>query len=220
MKERLGIWHGVAYPGQSGTETAQFGRVGVKYGSGARNKAILMRCLVIDDSPTIQFLLRHILASHGDCDVAQNGQEALDAHNRSLEDGRPYDLICLDLGLPYLNGEEVLAKIRAAEAQRQLPVRARIIVITASHDAGEVQRICDQGADGHLLKPVDARALTEYLENFGLVGGTAKEEPRPIKEVERMGDEDEIPIPVLAALIRCLVDSLSRQSSGAANPHK
>jgi len=154
-----------------------------------------MRSLVIDDSPTIQLLLRHILASHGECDVAQNGQEALDANNRSLDDGRPYDLICLDLGLPYFKGAEVLAKIRAAEAQRKLPVRARIIIITASRDAGEVQRVCDQGADGHLLKPVDARALTEYLKDFGLVGGTAKDEPGPIREVERMGDAEEIPIP-------------------------
>src|SRR5580704_9980521 len=99
-----------------------------------------MRSLVVDDSPTIRILLQHILASYGECDVAQNGQEAIDAHRRGLSDGRPYGLICLDLGLPYFDGIAVLSKIRAEEAQRQLPLRARIVVVTASREPGQLQK--------------------------------------------------------------------------------
>jgi two-component system chemotaxis response regulator CheY len=135
--------------------------------------AFFVRSLVIDDSATIQFLLQHCLAPHGHCDVVQNGQEALDAYQRSLDEGRPYDLICLDLGLPYFSGADVLAKIRAAEAHHQLTTRAHIIVITARH-AEEARRICDQGADAYLLKPVDAGILRRHLKDLGLVSSNEK----------------------------------------------
>jgi two-component system, chemotaxis family, chemotaxis protein CheY len=177
-----------------------------------------MRSLVVDDSPTIRILVQHILSAYGQCDVAQNGQEAMDAQNRGLSDGRPYDLICLDLGLPYFDGIAVLSRIRADEAQRQLPVKARIIVITASREPGRVQKAIELGADGCLLKPVVAEQLIQYLEDFGMVGATTPAPPyrEPIRQLEQMSDTDEIPVMVLARIIRRLANSIERQSSGRA----
>src|SRR5436305_8396992 len=125
-----------------------------------------MRCLIVDDSPTIQILLEHVLGAHGECDVAQNGQVALYAYHRALEEGAPYDLICLDLGLPYIKGSEVLAKIRESEALRQSSARTRIIVITGSRDADELRRVYEQGADCCLPKPIDPSKLLEQLKTF------------------------------------------------------
>jgi two-component system, chemotaxis family, chemotaxis protein CheY len=174
-----------------------------------------MRTLVVDDSPAIRILLQHILASYGECVVAQNGQEAIDAHSRGLSEGRPYDLICLDLGLPYFDGIAVLSKIRAAEAQRQLPVRARIVVITASREPGRTQKAIELGADGCLLKPVLAEQLIQYLREFGLVGDD--NEPvygMLIRQIEQLCEADDIPVAVLARMIRGMASSIDRQSSG------
>lgn len=169
-----------------------------------------MRCLVVDDSPTIQLLLRHLLAPHGECDVVQNGQEALDAHQRSLDEGRPYHLICLDLGLPYVHGADVLASMRTAEALQHPPVRSRIIVVTASRDTALVQRICEHGADGYLLKPIDADKLIEYLHRSGLGNNPDAEHPA-LQAVTRLAAADEISIAGLAALIGCCTKSITRQ---------
>jgi two-component system chemotaxis response regulator CheY len=174
-----------------------------------------MLSLVVDDSPIIQILLQHILAPYGKCDVAQNGQEAIDAHSRSLADGRPYDLICLDLGLPYFDGLTVLSKIRAAEAQRQLPGKARIVVVTATREPGRVQKASELGADACLLKPVVAEELIQHLKDFGLVGDDdeAKAYGALVRQTQRMCDADEIPVAVLARMIRSMANSIDRQSS-------
>jgi len=177
-----------------------------------------MRSLVVDDSPTIRLVVQHILTAYGECDVAQNGQEAIDAHTRALGDGHPYDLICLDLGLPYFDGIAVLSKIRTVEAQRQLPVKARIVVVTASREPGRVQKAIDLGADGCLLKPVVAEQMIQYLEDFGLVSGTTASPAyrEPIRQIEPMCEADEIPVRVLTRLIRRMADSIERQSSPGA----
>jgi two-component system chemotaxis response regulator CheY len=177
-----------------------------------------MRSLVVDDSPTIRILLQHILASYGECDVVQNGQEATDAHGRGLSDGCPYDLICLDLGLPYFDGIAVLSKIRAAEAQRQLPMKARIVVVTASREPGRVQEASELGADACLLKPVVAEQLIQHLKDFGLVGDddAAKAYGVPVRQIQQMCAADEIPVAVLVGMIRTLANSIDRQSSDSA----
>jgi two-component system chemotaxis response regulator CheY len=173
-----------------------------------------MRSLVVDDSPTIRILLQHILVSYGECDVAQNGEEAINAHGRSLNDGHPYDLICLDLGLPYFDGIAVLPKIRGAEAQRQLLRKARIVVVTASRERGRVQKASELGADACLLKPVVAEQLIQYLKDFGLVGDddAGKAYGVPVRQIQQMCDVDEIPVAVLARMIRSMANSIDRQS--------
>jgi two-component system chemotaxis response regulator CheY len=178
-----------------------------------------MLSLVVDDSPIIRILLQHILAPYGKCDVAQNGQEAIDAHGRSLNDGRPYDLICLDLGLPYFDGTAVLSKIRAAEAERQLPTKARIVVVTASREPGRVQKACELGADAFLLKPVVAEQLIQCLKDFGLVDGDDATQAYgvAVRQIQKMCDADQIPIGVLARMIDSMAKSIDRQSSES--PH-
>jgi two-component system chemotaxis response regulator CheY len=178
------------------------------------SNSILMRSLVVDDSPTIRILLQHILASYGECDVVQNGQEAIDAHGRGLNDGRPYDLICLDLGLPYFDGIAVLSKIRAAEAQRQLPMKARIVVVTASREPGRVLKASELGADACLLKPVVAEELIQYLRDFRLVGDDpAQAYGLPVRQIQQMCAADEIPVAVLVGMIRSMANSIDRQNS-------
>ena len=177
-----------------------------------------MRTLVVDDSPAIRVLLQRILASYGECDVAQNGQEAIDAHSRGLSEGRPYELICLDLGLPYFDGIAVLAKIRAAEVQRQLPVKARIVVVTASREPGRTQKASELGADGCLLKPVVAEQLIQYLKDFGLVSNDATEPAYGafVRQIDQMCEVDHIPVAVLARMIRSMASSSDRQSTDGA----
>lgn len=56
-----------------------------------------MRILIVDDNFTNRYLMDKILSKYGKCDIAVNGQEALEAFKLAMDEGSLYDLICLDL---------------------------------------------------------------------------------------------------------------------------
>ena len=70
-------------------------------------------------------------------------------------DARRADLAVIDLDMPGLNGVELTAAVRAKPGLRDLP----ILVVTARGGAPDWQLLQSMGANGFLLKPIDAYAL-------------------------------------------------------------
>jgi|SRR5579859_2672733 len=77
-----------------------------------------IRSLVVDDAKVTRLILEQILSGYGECGVAKSGRETLQSFTHALDEDRPYDLICLDLGLPDFGGLDVLMKIREIEEER------------------------------------------------------------------------------------------------------
>jgi two-component system KDP operon response regulator KdpE len=102
-----------------------------------------LRVLVIDDEPPIRKLLRVGLTAHGYQTIeASSGKMALELLGRE-----PPDLIVLDLGLPDMQGHELLRTMRARND------RVPIVVLSSRDDeAGKVQAL-DSGADDYVTKP-------------------------------------------------------------------
>jgi two-component system KDP operon response regulator KdpE len=101
-----------------------------------------VRVLVVDDEPPIRKLLRMGLSSQGYQTLeATNGKTALE-----LLEQAP-DLIILDLGLPDMQGHELLKMIRARN--QSVPI---VILSSRSDEAGKVQAL-DGGADDYVTKP-------------------------------------------------------------------
>jgi len=101
-----------------------------------------LRILVVDDEPPIRKLLRMGLAAHGyQVLEAPNGKAALD-----LLDQSP-NLIILDLGLPDMQGDELLKTIR--RRNESVPI---VILSSRDDEAGKVQAL-DCGADDYVTKP-------------------------------------------------------------------
>ena len=102
-----------------------------------------LRVLVVDDEPAIRRFLRTSLATQ-DYQVteAADGRAALDA----VQHGRT-DVVVLDLGLPDLDGFEVIERLRAAGSA--LPI---IVLSSRADEAGKV-RALDLGADDYVTKP-------------------------------------------------------------------
>lgn len=77
-----------------------------------------MRILIVDDELSRKKAQR-ILSQHGQCDIAINGTEALDAFRLAHEEGKPYDLITMDILMPDIDGIEALKGIREWEESRK-----------------------------------------------------------------------------------------------------
>jgi two-component system chemotaxis response regulator CheY len=60
--------------------------------------------LVVDDNPNNCMLLVSTLEDLAECDVAENGEDALVAYDKSLENKKPYDAIRLDIAMPGIDG--------------------------------------------------------------------------------------------------------------------
>jgi two-component system, OmpR family, KDP operon response regulator KdpE len=102
-----------------------------------------LRVLVIDDEPPIRKLLRVGLSAHGYQIIeASNGKMALE-----LLGQQPPDLIILDLGLPDMQGHELLRTVRARNDS--VPI---VVLSSRDDEAGKVQAL-DSGADDYVTKP-------------------------------------------------------------------
>ena len=127
-----------------------------------------MRILVVEDDFISRRLLCRYLESFGECDVAINGNEALAAVRQALDVGEPYDLICLDIMMPGLSGQETLQELRKLEAGRNVAAPTRVIMTTALEDQESVAKAFAAHADGYVTKPVDKRRFVETLKDLGL----------------------------------------------------
>ncbi|MEU8611280.1 response regulator, partial [Actinoplanes sp. NPDC048791] len=104
--------------------------------------------LLIEDDSAIRTTLLRALRERGHAVAASH--TAMDGLRTALAE-RP-DLVVLDLGLPDLDGRELLRMLRAVSA---MPV----IVATARDDEEEIVRVLDAGADDYIVKPFTAAQL-------------------------------------------------------------
>jgi len=131
-----------------------------------------MKTLIVEDEPTSRLLLQTILSGYGDCDTATDGLEAVEAFKSAFERGAPYDLICMDIMMPKLDGHEALARIRGIEKERSVPAQKAVKVIMTSalgDPKNVVKALYGEGAGSYLVKPIEKRKLLEELRNLGLI---------------------------------------------------
>jgi two-component system chemotaxis response regulator CheY len=127
-----------------------------------------MKILIVDDEITTQELLKMILQPYGECDIAQDGVEALKAFNSSDD---PYDLILLDIMMPRQDGHEVLKNIRRIENARGIYgfEGVKVIMVTALDDLDNIKKAYDSYCISYLVKPISQEKILKELENLNLV---------------------------------------------------
>jgi two-component system KDP operon response regulator KdpE len=102
-----------------------------------------LKVLVVDDEPPIRRFLRTSLSSQNyHVTEAETGQEAFELAHRAA-----YDVIVLDLGLPGMDGFELIRRLR--EGGSDSPI---VVLSSRSDEAGKV-RALDLGADDYVTKP-------------------------------------------------------------------
>ena len=126
--------------------------------------------LAEDDFATRKFMV-NFLSKYGECDVTVDGMEAVDAFMMALEDGEPYDLVCLDIMMPVMDGYQALMGIRNLEKERDIPEEkaVKVIMTTALNDEQNVKMAFDLGCTIYSGKPIDKARFEQAMKKLGLI---------------------------------------------------
>ncbi len=127
----------------------------------------MTRVLVVDDEPQILRALRiNLRVRSYDVDIAATGSQALEAAAK-----HPPDLVILDLGLPDLDGVEVIEGLRGW-------TRAPIIVLSGRADSTDKVEALDAGADDYVTKPFGMEELLARMRAAARRTGPDTSEPQ------------------------------------------
>jgi two-component system chemotaxis response regulator CheY len=103
--------------------------------------------------------------------MAANGVEAVDAVRIALQADAPYDLICLDIMMPDMDGHRALTNIRALEGTGGLASLegAKIVMTTAVSDSESIRESIRERCDYFLIKPIQREKLIAVLRAMALI---------------------------------------------------
>jgi two-component system chemotaxis response regulator CheY len=130
-----------------------------------------MRILIAEDDFASRRVILKFLSVYGECDVTVDGMEAIDAFMMALDEGEPYDLICLDIMMPIMDGYQALKNIRDIEKERNIPEdkAVKVIMTTALNEEKNVKKAFELGCTVYCAKPIDMDKLKGTLEKLELI---------------------------------------------------
>jgi two-component system chemotaxis response regulator CheY len=127
-----------------------------------------LRALLVEDDFASRLVLQAFLSRYGECHIAVNGREAVEAFRSALSRGQGYDLIRMDIMMPEMDGREAVRQVRALEMECGIRSTrgAKIVMTTAVDDVREVIRCFRELCDAYLIKPVDLAKLLGLMRAF------------------------------------------------------
>ncbi len=112
-----------------------------------------MKILIVEDDFASRKFMMDYMSKYGECD------------------DEPYDLICLDIMMPSMDGYQVLKAIRDIEKEDGVPSKeqAKIIMMTALSEEKNVKKAFEMGCSVYCAKPVDVNKLTSAMKKLGVL---------------------------------------------------
>lgn len=129
-----------------------------------------MRILVVEDDLASRRFMQKFLSRYGDCDVASDGLEAIDMFIKAMTENKRYDLICLDIMMPKLDGMKTLKIFRNIEKEKGVYAddKVKIIMTTALNDKKTVTQSYESGCEAYAWKPIETDQFLEIMKELGL----------------------------------------------------
>jgi len=131
----------------------------------------MMKILLAEDDFVTRKFMVNFLSKYGECDVTVDGMEAVDAFMMALEDGEPYDLVCLDIMMPVMDGYQALVGIRNLEKERGISEdnAVKVIMTTALNEERNVNMAFELGCTVYSGKPIDQEKFEQVLTKLELI---------------------------------------------------
>jgi two-component system chemotaxis response regulator CheY len=130
-----------------------------------------LRFLLAEDDFACRLLLQTFLSRYGECHIAVNGREAVEAFRISIEQEQPYDMICMDIMMPEMDGREAVRRIRTIEEATgtRSTSGVKIVMTTTVEDVKEVILCFQELCDAYLMKPIDLAVLVAQMKRYQLI---------------------------------------------------
>ncbi|MDR3601722.1 MAG: response regulator [Desulfosporosinus sp.] len=130
-----------------------------------------MKVLIAEDDLASRRFLSKFLTQYGEVDLVVDGLEALDAYLMASKEKAPYDLICLDIMMPKVDGVKVLKAIRDFETRQEVlsAQRVKVIMTTALAETDYVNQAFKIGCEAYAAKPIDTNKMLEVIKKLGLI---------------------------------------------------
>ncbi|MCP4547194.1 MAG: response regulator [bacterium] len=134
-----------------------------------------MHTLIVEDSRMNVEVLQKYICPFGECDAVVNGKLAVEFVHKSLQEGKPYNLICMDIMMPEMDGQTALVEIRKSEEEAGIPnsKRAKIIMISAADVKENMFKAFKGQCDAYITKPIKKKDLLKHLHDLELVDSEA-----------------------------------------------
>nr|WP_249732241.1 ATP-binding protein [Roseococcus sp. SDR] len=143
-----------------------------------------LRVLAVDDAPSNLSVLRALLAqSEIDLETVTEGRAALEAVEVAAREGRPFDVVLMDVMMPGMDGKETTRRLRALPGTIG---RMPIIAVTASAFPEDIAETRAAGMDSHVIKPVDRNLLLKALSAATALPTTSEPAAAPVEALRPM----------------------------------
>ena len=134
-----------------------------------------MHILIVDDDHDSTRLLCNYLKPFGSCEIAVDGNDAIESVRIALEENDPFNLICLDILMPTLDGHAALKKIRQLEERNGVHYGrgAKIVMTSILSDNDNILKSFLRHCDAYIIKPVAKQDLLGKLQELRMIGQAA-----------------------------------------------
>lgn len=130
----------------------------------------LMKSLIIEDDFVSGKLLEKMLKKYGESVWKKNPEEGISVYKENIEKKlEKFNVVCLDIMMPEMNGHEVLKKIREIERESNILEGVKIIMTTALGDFKNIKEAYSEQCDGYIVKPIERENLEEQLRKNELI---------------------------------------------------
>ncbi|WP_027179497.1 response regulator [Maridesulfovibrio bastinii] len=131
-----------------------------------------MRILVVEDELASRKFMTHVMGRYGECLFATDGAEAVTMFKQALLDNDPFDLVCMDIMMPRMDGHEALKMLRKVEKANGIKPKdeVKVIMTTALSDPKNVVEAYYQGgATSYLPKPISIESVEGVMSELGFL---------------------------------------------------
>ncbi|MDD5949112.1 MAG: response regulator [Lachnospiraceae bacterium] len=128
-----------------------------------------MNILIAEDDLASRKYLTKVLEQYGQVDGVIDGIEAVDFFLEKIETGDIYDLVCLDIMMPRVDGYKALDAIRDIEEEFNVSKRCKIIMTSALNEMDQREPSKEHKHDGYLMKPIDMSEMEAMLKKLELI---------------------------------------------------
>lgn len=131
----------------------------------------MLKILVAEDDEANRKFLTKLLAKFGDVTIVGDGFQAVKSYMQALDEKEPFQLVCLDVMMPRIDGYKALDAIRELEGKYALVAgeRAKIIMISALDEGGFDEELAGNQYDCYMSKPIDILEFEMNLKRMGMI---------------------------------------------------